>query len=33
VTHEKEIAAHAERTVLLHDGAVVSDTPNARAMQ
>jgi putative ABC transport system ATP-binding protein len=26
VTHEPDIAAHAERTIVLHDGAVVQDT-------
>jgi putative ABC transport system ATP-binding protein len=30
VTHEHEVAAHAERTILLRDGRVVGDTPNPR---
>jgi putative ABC transport system ATP-binding protein len=31
VTHEHDIAEHAYRTVLLHDGIVASDTPTGRA--
>jgi putative ABC transport system ATP-binding protein len=30
VTHEADIAAHAERIVLLKDGRIASDTPNRR---
>jgi len=30
VTHEAEIAAHAERIVVLRDGRIGSDTPNRR---
>jgi putative ABC transport system ATP-binding protein len=30
VTHEADIAAHAARVVILRDGRVASDTPNAR---
>ena len=29
VTHERAVAERAGRTILLHDGLVVSDTPNA----
>jgi putative ABC transport system ATP-binding protein len=31
VTHEHDIAAHAERVVTLHDGTISSDGPAARA--
>jgi putative ABC transport system ATP-binding protein len=31
VTHEHDIAAHAHRTVTLHDGVVSSDSPSGRA--
>jgi putative ABC transport system ATP-binding protein len=30
VTHEPDIAAHAERIVVLRDGRIASDTPNQR---
>jgi len=29
VTHEDEIAAHAERTIFLRDGLIESDTRNS----
>ena len=31
VTHEPDIAAHAERVVMLRDGQVDSDTRNGKA--
>jgi putative ABC transport system ATP-binding protein len=31
ITHEPEVAAHADRTLLIRDGALVSDTENKKA--
>lgn len=31
ITHEPEVAAHADRTLLIRDGALVSDTKNKKA--
>lgn len=30
VTHEHDIAEHAQRTVTLRDGVIADDVPNAR---
>jgi putative ABC transport system ATP-binding protein len=31
VTHERDIAEHARRTIFIRDGQIASDTPNTRA--
>jgi len=31
ITHEHEVAARAERNLVIHDGQIVSDLPTARA--